>query len=531
MSVAQAQSNPVQLQVAPATLAATSVSLIWQRPKGLPQAQYRVTDEAGHELARRTVHQTHVTLTGLTPRSPYTFMVAVINGGSVVGTPATVTVTTRAAGPVIDVTQAPYLADATGRHMSTAKVQAAIDACPAGGTVLIPAGATVQTGALFLKSHLTFRIEGTLQASVNAADYRARAVYPGQVNADGLILNRYEGWEMFTYASVLNAGWLNTSDRLAAECTDLTICGHGTIDGGGMALGNAMRQLYADKKKFPEYVSDNQGGRRNRGRLIQLLQCHDVDIHDLTLQNPPAWTVHMVYCDTVTTHDVTILSHGIDNGDGWDPDSSRHMMIYGTTFDIGDDCITVKSGKNPEGNHLNLPTEHVRVFDVHMRGGHGMIVGSEMSGGVSDVVIRDSRIEHTTYGLELKANPDRGGYIRDVTMQDCRVDRFAAHSVPYNADGAPAPDLPVVEDITVADAVITGAEKQPVDLIGFTRDDRVSPIRRVRMTNVTLGVAMGGVKEIRMQHCTDVTLTNVRQASNGQLPAIKQTDVKQLTVQ
>ncbi len=97
----------------------------------------------------------------------------------------------------------------------------------------------------------------------------------------------------------------------------------------------------------------------------------------------------MIYCDTVTTHGIAIHPRGIDNGDGWNPDSSRNMMIFDTIFDTGDDCIAIKSGKNPDGNLVNIPTENVRIFDLQMLGGNGMAIGSEQSGGVDGVYMRD----------------------------------------------------------------------------------------------------------------------------------------------
>ncbi|ERL64375.1 glycosyl hydrolase family 28 protein [Schleiferilactobacillus shenzhenensis] len=516
---------PQHLRIAPATLAATGVSLIWDHPHTEPAiTQYRVVKTDGLLYAVRDTSQTHFTIAGLTPATSYTVTVEAWAGSTRVGTPAVVAFTTKAAGKVLDVTKAPYAADPTGKTLATAAVQQAITDCPAGGTVLIPEMTTIRTGALFLKSQMTLQVDGVLQGSTDPADYLAPSDYPGQVNADGLLLNRYEGWELPTYASLLNAGWLNQADRQAVNCRDLTICGEGTIAGGGAALGDAEKQLYADQEKYPLYVSDTMGGRRNRGRLIQLIQCHTVDIHGLTLVDPPAWTVHMIYCDTITSHDLTIYSPRIDNGDGWDPDSSRNLLIYGSTFNTGDDCIAVKSGKNPEGNTIGLPTSHLLAFDLKMQGGHGMIIGSEMSGGVEDVIVRDSQIQGTDYGFEIKANPDRGGYVRQVTLQDCVVDRVMIHSMPYNTDGVPAATLPAVSEITIRDTAVTGAEERVIQLVGFQRDGETAPVRKVVLENLTLGAASAGPKEIYLDYCDDVQIRRVVQTADGRTPQIIQNE-------
>jgi polygalacturonase len=116
------------------------------------------------------------------------------------------------------------------------------------------------------------------------------------------------------------------------------------------------------------------------------------------------------------THGVNIQSKGIDNGDGWDPDSSQNLLIFDTVFDTGDDCIAIKSGKNPEGNQINRPAKNIRLFDLAIRGGHGIAIGSEQSGGVENISFRDCQLTNTLYGLELKAQNDRGGYIRQSSI-------------------------------------------------------------------------------------------------------------------
>lgn len=504
--------TPLDLIVAPATLAHGSVSVVWDKPRDYAQVMGYSVYCDGEAIARTAASKTHYTVEGLTERTCYHFSVTslLVGGGESAHTDA-LTVTTCARGEIIDVTMAPYCADASGAVLCTDALQRAIDDCPMGGTVYIPAGATILSGALELKSDMNLRVDGMLVGSLNPADYTADAAYRGSVNADGLILTRYEGWEMHCYRSLVNAGYLNPDDRAAINCKNIRICGSGTIRGGGNALGTAMKLLYQDKEKYPLYVSDGMGGRRARGRLIGLIQCRNVHLTGITIENPPCWTVHMIYCDTVTTHGVSIHSRGIDNGDGWDPDSSKNMMIFDTVFDTGDDCIAIKSGKNPDGNRVNIPTENVRIFDLNMLGGNGMAIGSEQSGGIDGVYMRDCVIQHTNYGLELKAHNDRGGYIKNVHMRECKIDCFLAHSVRYNSDGEPAKDLPVFSDIQIDDTVICGKQRA-VELIGFAREDgQRSPIRDVRLTNVTLD------GEIHLDTCEGIAFSGVRDLGGGAL--------------
>jgi exo-poly-alpha-galacturonosidase len=322
---------------------------------------------------------------------------------------------------------------------------------------------------------------------------------------------------MYCYRSLINGGYLNPDNRLATVCENIRICGKGTVYGGGNELGTAMKQIYADKEKYPQYVSDGMGGRRTRGRLLGFIQCKNVELTGINVENPSCWTIHMIYCDTVTTHGINIKSRGIDNGDGWDPDSSRNCMIFDTSFDTGDDCIAIKSGKNPDGNKINIPAKNIRIFDLNMLGGHGMAIGSEESGGVENVSLRDCKIRNTDYGLELKAHNSRGGYIKNLTMQDCEIDRFMAHSVNYNADGIAAPTLPYFKDITIKNTTIDGTGRA-IELIGFTQSnsqDDTNYLSNVNLQNVTLGTKADKDKEIYLEKARDITLTNVKLANGG----------------
>lgn len=513
--------KPIDFMVAPATLSSNSLTLVWDKPRDyLAVTSYRVYQDEKF-VTQTAPNKTHCTINNLSPETRYNFHIeAIFENETEPTTSKQVETRTKKRSEVVDVTKAPYYADGSGEHISTATVQKAINECPKGGIVLIPKEAVILTGAIELKSDMTFQIDGILKGSLRPEDYTVlrenRTDYEGYVNSDGLILTRYEGWEMYCYRSLLNAGYLNPDDRMEITCENLRICGSGTVYGGGNELGTAMKVLYADKKKYPRYVSDDIGGRRTRGRLLGLIQCKNVHLTGINIENPPCWTVHMIYCDTITTHGISIKSRGIDNGDGWDPDSSRNLMIFDTSFDTGDDCIAIKSGKNPEGNIIDIPTQNVRIFDLKMLGGNGMAIGSEQSGGVEGIYMRDCIIQNTNYGLELKAQKARGGYIRDVRMIDCEIDCFMAHSVDYNADGEAAETLPYFKNIEIKNTIINGRGRA-VELIGFQKEEdsqlKGHYVRDVLMENVMLGKEQTEAMDIYMNACQGVRFKNVKMMS------------------
>lgn len=206
--------------------------------------------------------------------------------------------------------------------------------------------------------------------------------------------------------------------------------------------------------------------------------CLSSDVYQpMLLRDGPAWNIHMIYSRNIVTDAITMISKHIWNGDGWDPDSSSNCVLFGSQFFTGDDAVAIKSGKNPEGNVLAIPTEHIRVFDCRIHYGHGFAIGSEMSGGVRDVKFWDCDLSGSYCGLEVEATAKRGGFVKDISFTDCIAPRIQVHSVGYNDDGEGAEHPPVFAGFHFRNIKITGLAKnektelfeecQPVVLRGF----------------------------------------------------------------
>lgn len=496
-SVATAAAAPaagaLHVTVAPQTLRSDAVTLRWNKPEAAPPAlAYRVFCDG--KPAGETSH-TYFTVRPLTPDHRYVFTVqaALPTGASTDSATGAASVQTRwqsgplpvrtpAPEPVVSITQ--FGAKGDGVTLNTKPIQAAIDACPPHGIVSVPAGVFV-TGALFLKSDITLEIArgGVLQGSTNPADYLP------------FIPSRFEGWDLRTYASLLNAGRLEP--RGPANVRHLSIRGQGTIRGGGTPLAKAMIAAH---------------GMRSRGRLICLVNCDDVEVQGVTLDNSPCWTLQFVYSRNVTCHDLTIHSTAA-NGDGIDPDSSANCDIFDCTFSTGDDCIAIKSGKNPEGNAIGRPTEHVRISDCRFLRGHAIAIGSEMSGGVRDVRIEDCVAGNLMFGLQIKGTKERGGYVRDVSVRDCDLQKIMiVTAVGYNNDGAPAPEQPTFRDFRFEHIDMTkGNPRQPLIVVqGF-------PAPGHRTTNVVFDdVRLPAGAVVTVDQAENVRFTHVATVAGGQ---------------
>ena len=242
----------------------------------------------------------------------------------------------------------------------------------------------------------------------------------------------------------------------------------------------------------------------------------DVVISGITIQNGACWNVHMIYSDNIITHGCTFRSEEVWNGDGWDPDSSTNCSIFNCKFYTGDDAVAIKSGKNPEGNIINRPTEHVRVFDCISYFGHGVTIGSEMSGGISDVKIWDCDMWDSNFGVEIKATKKRGGYVRGVSVRDCKACRILMHSVPYNDDGEGAPTVPVFEDCVFENIKLSGIKynkkKERIDcdaieLAGFDVPGHF--IKNVKFKNILIDCGESRKQTISLQCCDGVSFENI----------------------
>ncbi len=383
----------------------------------------------------------HVEFRDLQPDTAYTFT---MDG-------AELSFHTLPAKKKIDITKEPY--NIKPEQLCTNVLQQALNDCDENSTVYIPAGVYL-TGALNMHSHSALYLEkgAVLQGTEDPADYEPR------------ILSRFEGIERMCYRSLLNLGTLD--HNAGPNCSDVLLYGAGEIRGGGFALAKNCAAIEKENIKdylaaHPEEVAECEKEEtipfRCRGRLINMSNCDHIRITGLTLGYGPSWNIHFIYSSNIITDHCLIQSDGVWNGDGWDPDSSTDCALYACVFNTGDDAVAIKSGKNPQGNEINRPTRHIRVFDCHSNYGHGICIGSEMSGGVEDVIIADCDLKNSECGIEIKATQKRGGYVKDIKVYNCITPRVQIHPVGFNDDGIPADSIPVFADFTFDSLKITGS--------------------------------------------------------------------------
>ncbi|XP_052192790.1 probable polygalacturonase isoform X2 [Diospyros lotus] len=261
--------------------------------------------------------------------------------------------------------------------------------------------------------------------------------------------------------------------------TDVVITGNnGTIDGQGSVwwdLFNSHSLNYS------------------RPHLVELISSSDIVISNTTFLNSPAWNIHPVYCSNVLVQNITVHSPPESPyTSGIVPDSSEHVCVENSNISTGYDALVLKSGWDEYGISYGAPTRYIHIRDVFLQSfsGSGVALGSEMSGGISDILAERLHIRDSLIGMEAKTARGRGGYIKDILISD--VEMLNIH-VAIEATGQceSHPDdkfdpsaLPTVRRITFRDIVgtnITTAGK----FLGISE----SPFTYICLSNVSLSTA------------------------------------------
>lgn len=256
-----------------------------------------------------------------------------------------------------------------------------------GGTLYVPAG-EYQTCSIILKSNITLYLE----AGAVLQYYDDRFKYD-------TILIPYIGKPMKMFTPLI----------YAENAENVAVTGSGTINGHGEKWWKLKNELRANSLRRPHMICFNR--------------CRNVRVEHVTLINSPAWTIHPFSCENVLVQGVSIKNpYDSPNTDGINPNSSKNVRIVNCVIDVGDDCIAIKSGT--EDSEDPMPCENIIISSCNMVHGHGgIVIGSEMSGGVRNVVVSDCVFQDTDRGIRLKTRRKRGGVIEQVRIQNIIMDR------------------------------------------------------------------------------------------------------------
>jgi polygalacturonase len=303
-----------------------------------------------------------------------------------------------------------------------------------GGRLTVPSGCYMLNGPIHFVSNMELHLQqgALLRFGSNAADYLP------------VVRTSWEGTELFNYSPFI----------YAYQCTNVAITGEGTIDGEASGTWS----LWHGKQKEDQQLSRkmNHGsipleqrifgeGHFLRPHLIQFFECRNVLVEGVKIEDSPFWCIHLFKTQSATLRKLRYDAQN-KNNDGIDPEYSSDILIEDIDFNNADDNVAIKAGRDNEGRTTAMPSENIVIRNCRFKGLHAVVIGSEMSAGVQNVFV-----ENCTYagylkrGIYLKSNPDRGGFIRHLyvdnvqfgTVEDC----FYITSFYHNEGAGHATDI------------------------------------------------------------------------------------------
>ena len=413
-----------------------------------------------------------------------------------------------------------------GHTLNTRSIQSAIDARAAsgGGVVLVPAGLWL-TGPLTLKSNINLHLAvgATL---LFTADF---AQYP-------LVAGNWEGSPQMR----------NQSPISADNAVNVAITGKGIVDGNGDAWRMVKREklnetqwkkllasggiLSEDKKTWYPSEKSLRGSKLNnpgligpdktpayydsvkdflRPNLVVLNRCKYVLLDGVTFQNSPAWCLHPLMSEHVTVRNISVKNPWYaQNGDGIDLESCKNALIENSVFDVGDDALCMKSGRDAEGRKRGMPVENVTIRNCTVYAAHGgFVIGSEMSGGARNMQISNCTFIGTDIGLRFKTTRGRGGVVENISVKDIYMKDVVGEAILFDMYYAAKDPIPLA------------GEKQELPKVEFKQVDETTPVfRNFHISNVYCNGAEKAifVRGLPEMHVQNLVLENMTlQAKKG----------------
>jgi polygalacturonase len=224
------------------------------------------------------------------------------------------------------------------------------------------------------------------------------------------------------------------------------------------------------------------------------VECKNVLIEGISLKNPPMWTVHPIYCENVTVDGISIHNPADSpNTDGINPDACKYMHISNCHISVGDDCITIKSGRDEDGRRVGRACENITITNCTMLDGHGgIVIGSEMSGDVRKVTISNCVFDGTDRGIRIKSMRGRGGVVEEIRVSNIVMKNIKEEAVKLNMFYHTTPDEPVSErtpsfrNIHLSNITVSQSQKA-----GFLLGLAELPIENITFNNININAKTG----------------------------------------
>ncbi len=302
-----------------------------------------------------------------------------------------------------------------------------------------------------------------------------------------------------SYLPVVTTSWegtfcYNYSPFIYAyDKENISIIGEGIIDGNAKETFNTWRPLQAKDQQLTRQYNQQSTPVENRRfgeghylrpQLTQFYKCKNLLVEGITVTNSPFWCLHMLQSENATFRAINFIAK-LTNNDGIDIEYSKNVLIENINFDNGDDNIAIKSGRDHEGRSTGIPSENIVVRNCLFKGLHGIVIGSEMSAGVRNVFVENCGTSgYLKRGIYIKSNPDRGGSIHDLFINNISFDEVEDClyiTSAYHGEGS-AGLITDIYNIYIEDVICQKATNAGIVVQGFAE----KPIKGIYLRNVNI---------------------------------------------
>ena len=345
--------------------------------------------------------------------------------------------------------------------------------------IIVPPGDFFVDGPLHLESNVCLDIQEGARIIFGS---NAQKYLP-------VVFTSWEGTFLYNYSPFI----------YAYEKENVSIIGKGTIDGSSSETFATWRKDQKESQMLSREMNHNNtplekrqfgAGHLLRPHMIQFFRCKNILVEDVTITDSPFWCIHLLQSENATFRAINFIARNANN-DGIDPEYSRNVLIENINFDNSDDNVAIKAGRDYEGRRIATPSENIIIRNCRFKGLHGVVIGSEMSAGVRNVFVDNcSYGGYVKRGIYLKSNPDRGGYIKDVYVNNVEFghveDCFYVTSFYQGQGSGFATDI---QNVYVENMKCKKADAGGIIIQGFSE----LPVRNFSFTDVIIdsaGVAM-----------------------------------------
>jgi polygalacturonase len=413
-----------------------------------------------------------------------------------------------------------------GHTLNTKSINTAIDACnkKGGGVVLVPSGLWL-TGPVVLKSNVNLHLAAgaTLLFTADKNQYplvaanweglpqmRNQSPVSGTganniaITGKGIIDGNGDGWRAVKRDKLTESQWkkLLASGGIVSEDQKTWYPSEQFLKGSTMQNPG---QISPEKDAaFYESIKDFL-----RPNLVLLTNCKYILLEGVTFQNSPAWCLHPLMIEHLTVRNVSVKNPWYaQNGDGIDVESCKNVLIENSVFDVGDDGLCMKSGRDAEGRKRAMPTENVIIRGCTVYASHGgFVIGSEMSGGAKNIYVSNCTFIGADIGLRFKTTRGRGGVVENIFIKDIYMKDIPAEAILFDMY------------YMAKDPVVLAGEKRELPKIEMKSVDETTPVfKNIHISNVYCNGAEKGifVRGLPEMHVKDIILENmVLQAKRG----------------